>query len=309
MPSTTSKNLGQVSAVIYSPTAPNNINVIWIDTSTTPSIKKNWDVNSQTWIPLTQTGTVAGDNWGTQVVVSDETLDGNGTLATPLKIAQQGATSGQFLKWNGATWLPANGPSGGLTSVVVNTRLSGNGTAGQPLDIAQNGATQGQVLMWDTATLAWIPGVPVFNGFVRGMIIMWSGDPTQIPTGWTLCDKSNGSPDLRGRFVAGYDPNDADYNDTTGKTGGAKTVSLTGNQNGPHIHNIVDPGHTHPASLGRDSKGGTAGVDVLSTQNVKGVFPFNTGSASTGITIVSSGNGEPHENRPPYYALAYIMKL
>jgi microcystin-dependent protein len=306
MPSTTSKNLGQVAAVIKSATAPSNINVIWIDTSTTPAIKKNWDVNSSTWIPLTQVGTVAGDNWGTQVVQTDSTLQGDGTTASPLKIAQQAATSGQFLKWNGTTWAPANGPAAGLSSVAVTARLSGNGTVGQPLDLGQQSATVGQVLTWNGTN--WVPGTPVFNGFVRGMILMWSGDPGQVPTGWNLCDSSNGTPDLRGRFVVSYNPADGDYSNI-GDTGGTKTVQLTANQNGQHTHGVNDPGHNHSVSLGTDSKGGSAGVNVLSTQNIKGLYPTNTASAPTGISIQNSGAGDPHENRPPYYVLAYIMKL
>lgn len=46
-------------------------------------------------------------------VSTDATLSGNGTAGTPLKIAQQGATSGQVLKWNGSTWLPATDDTGG----------------------------------------------------------------------------------------------------------------------------------------------------------------------------------------------------
>lgn len=42
---------------------------------------------------------------------TDGTLAGNGTPANPLKVAQQGATSSQVLKWNGSTWFPA--PDGG----------------------------------------------------------------------------------------------------------------------------------------------------------------------------------------------------
>ena len=53
-----------------------------------------------------------GDNWGTQTVVSDATLAGLGTTTQPLKIAQQGATSGQVLKWNGSTWRAADDHTG-----------------------------------------------------------------------------------------------------------------------------------------------------------------------------------------------------
>ena len=49
---------------------------------------------------------VTGDDWGSQVVESDATLAGDGTSGSNLTIAQQSATSGQVLKWNGSTWLP-----------------------------------------------------------------------------------------------------------------------------------------------------------------------------------------------------------
>jgi hypothetical protein len=58
-----------------------------------------------------------GDNWGTQAAITDATLTGSGTTASPLKVAQQAATTGQVLKWNGTTWVPANDATGasGLT--------------------------------------------------------------------------------------------------------------------------------------------------------------------------------------------------
>jgi len=55
---------------------------------------------------------VGGGGSGLQAVTSDITLDGNGTPQTPLKIAQQGATVGQVLKWNGSSWIPQNDNTG-----------------------------------------------------------------------------------------------------------------------------------------------------------------------------------------------------
>lgn len=49
-----------------------------------------------------------GDNWGSQVAQVTARLSGDGTSGQPLDIAQQGATSGQVLKWNGTSWAPAN---------------------------------------------------------------------------------------------------------------------------------------------------------------------------------------------------------
>lgn len=53
--------------------------------------------------------------------------------------------------------------------------------------------------------------------FMTGMIVMWSG--TEVPAEWALCDGQNGTPDLRGRFIVGQDPNSLEYNNI-GNIGG-----------------------------------------------------------------------------------------
>lgn len=122
----------------------------------------------------------------------------------------------------------------------------------------------------------------------RGAIIMWSGLVTEIPSGWGLCDGSQGTPDLQGRFVVGYNSVDADY-DIIGNTGGEKNHTLT----------IAEmPAHTHSFRVydfDWDHKVARSGADDRSSP----------GREETS----SSGGNQPHENRPPYYVLAYIMKL
>lgn len=305
MPSTTSKNLGQVAASLASATAPTNTNLIWLDISGPITIKKIWDPIAQTWSPLTQAGTVAGDNWGTQVVVKDTTLAGTGVTSDPLGIARQGATTGQVLKYNGTTWAPANENPGGLTSISHNDSLIGDGSVGQPLGIV-TGTAINQVITWNGTK--WVPAPPQLGAiFTAGMIMMWSGSPTSVPVGWLLCDGSLGTPNLAGMFIVGYNVNDGDYNQI-GRTGGAKTVQLNSDQNGPHTHGVNDPGHTHGVTLGTDVKGGAQGVPVLSTINQRTNFNTITGSNVTGISLQGSGGGSPHENRPNYYTLAYIIK-
>lgn len=52
------------------------------------------------------TGSGGGDNWGSQTIETHPTLEGDGTLSSPLRIASQGALNGEVLKWNGNTWQP-----------------------------------------------------------------------------------------------------------------------------------------------------------------------------------------------------------
>ena len=36
-----------------------------------------------------------------------------------------------------------------------------------------------------------------------GCILLWSGSTGSVPSGWLLCDGTNGTPDLRDRFIIG----------------------------------------------------------------------------------------------------------
>jgi hypothetical protein len=73
------------------------------------------------------------NNWGSQVVSHDSTLTGDGTSGTPLGLAQQGATTGQVLKWNGTAWVPASvaavGDNWGTQVVEHDDTLQGDGAA------------------------------------------------------------------------------------------------------------------------------------------------------------------------------------
>jgi hypothetical protein len=114
--------------------------------------------NGSAWTPAQDQAGV-GDNWGAQVVLTAPTLSGNGA-SIPLELAQQGATNGQVLKWDGTGWTPANdlntgGDNWGAQSAVTNATLTGSGTAGNPLGIAQQGATNGQVLKFNGTS--WAP--------------------------------------------------------------------------------------------------------------------------------------------------------
>ena len=75
--------------------------------------------NGTAWAPATITGGV-GDNWGTQSVVTNSTLTGTGVTGNSLGLAQQGATNGQVLKWNGASWAPASDLDNDAQTLSIN---------------------------------------------------------------------------------------------------------------------------------------------------------------------------------------------
>ena len=135
------------------------------------------------------------------------------------------------------------------------------------------------------------------NAFIAGMIMMWSGSIASIPSGWLLCNGSNGTPDLRNRFVVG-----AGSTYSVGGTGGSADAIVVA-----HTHTINDPGHNHTVVIQTESTDDidyvNQGVPYLSNRSTS-----NTGTATTGITVNSTGSSGTNANLPPYYALAYIMK-
>jgi hypothetical protein len=146
----------------------------------------------------------------------------------------------------------------------------------------------------------------ITNGVPAGAILLWSGSVASVPSGWNLCDGTNGTPDLRNRFVVG-----AGSTYAVGDTGGSADATLVS-----HTHTatsaVTDPGHTHgmPSGFysgGSSAFGGDSGINRWT--NASG----NTNSNTTGITVATSvsteGSSGTDANLPPYYALAYIMKL
>ena len=132
------------------------------------------------------------------------------------------------------------------------------------------------------------------ESFVTGMIILWSGAANAIPTGFVLCDGQNSTPDLRARFVvgAGDGTGDGNSNYSVGDNAGAEFVTLSVNQIPSHKHTTTFDGHKFFPGDGSTSisYGGAGG------------YPATT------FSMDNTGGGQSHENRPPYYALCYIMK-
>ena len=153
-----------------------------------------------------------------------------------------------------------------------------------------------------------------------GGIIIWKGSISSIPSGWALCDGNNGTPDLRNRFIIGgggsYPQN---------STGGAESVTLTTAQipahshtgttssNGNHRHYVArnQEENSGSNSMAYDSQNGSSDQYVLqrhsSTANKWN--SSSDGNHTHSLSVDNTGGGQPHENRPPYYALAYIIRI
>jgi trimeric autotransporter adhesin len=78
-----------------------------------------------------------GDNWGSQTAVTNATLSGDGTSGNPLSIAQQGATTGQVLSYNGTNWAPTTISSGSGWALTGNSgTISGTNFIGTTDSVA-----------------------------------------------------------------------------------------------------------------------------------------------------------------------------
>jgi microcystin-dependent protein len=223
------------------------------------------------------------------------------------------------------------------------------------------------------ATTAFV-NASILYAVPAGVITMWAGSIASIPTGWSLCNGSSGTPDLRDRFVVG-----AGIAYSVGATGGAGSVTLDATMLPAHTHTVSASGttsghssdHTHSGTTstvstdhthifsgttgtdfpdhvhythgpygGGGNPGGslntgwpggqdyaTSGASTRHNHNFSGTtsgmsanhtHTVTTGGVSTnhthtvtvtGTTNNGTGGGLAHENRPPYFALAYIMKL
>lgn len=126
----------------------------------------------------------------------------------------------------------------------------------------------------------------------QGVITMWSGAANNVPGGWALCNGANNTPNLLDKFIVA-----AGANYAVGATGGADTVILNVSQMPSHNHTNGD--YNQLLTKRSDGKWTNDGSDTTSGE------PDIVHSAD----MQSSGGNQAHENRPPYYALAYIMKL
>ena len=225
------------------------------------------------------TGTVNGLTL-TGTVTSSGNLTLGGTLSN---VNLASAVTGTLPVSNGGT---------GQTSLTANNVILGNGTSA--VGFVAPGAN-GNVLTSNGTT--WTSA----SAFVSGMIIMWSGSIASIPSGWVLCNGSNGTPDLRDRFIVG-----AGSSYAVAATGGSKdaivvshTHTGTTASNGNHVHSVTG---TSTSPIGAYGGGGT-NMGNYTTSNTS-----SAGAHTHTFTTDSTGSSGTNANLPPYYALAFIMK-
>lgn len=194
------------------------------------------------------------------------------------------------------------GQVGGATTALVVEGSSTLGTVKVTSGIVT--ATSGIVTYYGDGSNLQVNGTSLSSAISAavptGVILMWSGSIATIPTGWALCDGSNNTPDLRNRFIVGATSDistGVTFNADTGVVSGAYAPGNTGGSVAHQLTIAEMPAHTH--SGGAQWPGSGPEQDQAGGPENRTTFNINTGS---------TGGTDFHENRPPYYALAYIMK-
>lgn len=159
----------------------------------------------------------------------------------------------------------------------------------------------------------------------RGVIVMWSGTATNVPSGWALCNGENGTPNLQNRFIVGA----GGTYPIGASEGGGVYVNLT------HNHSIGNdsPGTTWQTDHWHWVEGSTTTIrgeehtvddkdssdkrhvggndhyhDFGALTNAQGGHSHTVNAHKHGGTT-GNGGTDSLDNRPPYYAIAFIMKL
>jgi len=138
------------------------------------------------------------------------------------------------------------------------------------------------------------------EGHPIGTIVMWSGLLTTIPSGWLLCDGTLGTPDLIQFFARGSPPSTE-----PGTENGEDFHVLSSAEMPSHAHSVSGLGHRHNQELSSVAiAGGSTGLQGNSNA---GLYTFNNENA--GGSFGSSGSNQQHENKPPFFELAFIQRV
>jgi microcystin-dependent protein len=144
-----------------------------------------------------------------------------------------------------------------------------------------------------------------------GVIAMWSGSLNDIPDGWVVCDGTNGTPDLRDKFIVG---SGREYPQNA--TGGSAQVKLNMSYIPAHAHSRNSAGTQEAPVVGRILKA-KAGESSNCALELKDAFTTAYSGNKTVYEIpeyhnktgpAGSSDPTPIDIRPPYYALAFIMR-
>jgi hypothetical protein len=138
--------------------------------------------------------------------------------------------------------------------------------------------------------------------FSKGMIIAWYGEIDKIPENWAICDGTNGTPDLRNKFIIGSSEK---YN--FGTSGGSSYIKLE-KSNLPPIgkSSFSCDSHNGPFHHRTDNF-----IQFISSYSVstRGVRGGDDWGSNWMIDLKTGMESDPIDIMNPYFALYFIMKV
>ena len=145
-----------------------------------------------------------------------------------------------------------------------------------------------------------------FQSGFTGMITMWSGNKSEIPEGWALCDGNNGTPNLTNRFILGSNSSVSNVKNTGGSTTHTHNITVNGhrltiNEMPSHRHTVCTYNKCGDTYGSQDASRYKSCADTQETILTNGVGGSQAHSHS------ASSNSREH--MPPYYILGFIMKM
>jgi microcystin-dependent protein len=259
-------------------------------------------------------------------------------LTTPYAmLAKTAVNAKNLINTSGGQIVTLNGTNVGVNKALPTSALDVNGTVTATALNISGGVTLSGAVAASTVNATTVTGTAVNGATITastafvgpgtipvGGIIMWSGSTP--PTGWALCNGTsvNGvsTPDLRGRFIVASGAGTGLTQRSLGATGGEENHTLTASEMPVHGHGVTDPGHNHPITdpghrhpYNYDATGWNGG-NALSTDRYDGhqytddaYTGITINTKTTGISINTSGSGSAHNTMPPFYALAFIMRV
>ncbi|MEM0998635.1 MAG: hypothetical protein AAGN35_16370 [Bacteroidota bacterium] len=276
---------------------------------------------------------------GTNLTLGVSGNVGIGTTNSSSKLSVAGNMEVGTAAWVQDSTAPSN-------ALIVQTWI-GIGTSTRNLSyrltVNGNAQVQGDLDVNDTVTAGRFKGEGVVPPYG---IIMYSGPMNNFNSngvgsgdyeGWQLCNGLNSSPDLRGQFVVGWTNgvnNNPDFVNTEklvtdyqtiGNNGGEREVTLDTNQIPEHTHkiNVSSVGnHRHATVAGSNASDGNALIQQYKSfgdddsyslrkdddDDTPYAYSSYAGGHTHTVNAEKVGGGDAHENRPPFYVLAFIMK-
>ena len=259
-----------------------------------------------------------GDNPVNATAIGLSAAGTAGAVAGVFEVAGNGSSSGAELildpvTGSGDVMIQNTGTNGGPGALTISINDHTDANPITAVTLTQAGAFSAAASV--NAPSIMEAGNPLIPS---GMIMLWYGSIASIPAGWTLCNGSNGTPDLNGIFVAG-----AGTGLAVAQTGGAASQTVTTSSAGTHNHGGADgpgggvtptgvtdtqgihshggatanytlqiadiPAHTHEEVIGNANTGPTPAQIV---GNIVGTVGF----VDAGIATDTTGGGGPHSH-------------